>query len=905
MRIKHLLFTGVILTINLFSQGVDSILVGTYLNSSDNPNLTRYNFSVVKPLGFNTIIQRAIVPINGIQSSNFDSLKQFPNLIGGNDSVPVNAVYPENIDWVYYFSNALYSKWLPGVNTIPELLPTIGLKKQFGSYFNSTATTGIDTTNIGKVFIDGPNYSQYQKYVYTNKYNPNEPITYKVDFRLKKGQVIGSGSNICSLQVVKTTPTDTVILKGALLTKEMLADEFTSFIISYNYTTPQNSPLGRGDRMLPPTTIPPLEEVYDSFYDNNTKIQFRIVWLGNAELLLDYIEVYDQEIWQRYFIDQPAERDLFISNYLSQFMELQPNMKYFVTMDEPHSFDNYHPIKTVQHLLDSLNSPVKLLTHFYPGWNNQRKSDNTLKSWKVAAKPARLMYWYFPYWVNHSSDEGLADYGYTLEKAAELDTNFYATVQTWGYKLSDSSYKDYRSPTPAEVSAQTLYALSFGAKGIFYEPFYTYLSWVVIADSGQNAFVEAIVDHSLQPRDIYYKVKSLNERIRGNLGKQLVRMKHTGYLRISNNGYGSNTPANESLELIPASANYNFHAGMFSDQSYPECKHFLLLNLKIDSAQNARTLIKKPDNIRNLRYLSIDPPGLLDTTLIANDTITINLNAGEGALLALKPALLWGGSLRTSDTVKVSCELSDNLAVSGGSKLVIKSEVNYSVKDTIEFKDSSMLICNGYIILDSNGAVVQNNWSNALIRSKNGGHPLLIWSRNTTMSGLSNYRVYRKNGNSNWQLLGSTVNCQYLDTAITILVPGQQSGTEEYYKVVPVNQRGVEGSSTNEIMYEIVGDLIEKKGNVAGKVYQFRLDQNYPNPFNPVTKINFELPSEGRVLVELFDIMGKRVEEILNAEMSSGPHSIVLNGTKLSTGVYFVKLKFGKYTAIKKMILLK
>ncbi len=106
-------------------------------------------------------------------------------------------------------------------------------------------------------------------------------------------------------------------------------------------------------------------------------------------------------------------------------------------------------------------------------------------------------------------------------------------------------------------------------------------------------------------------------------------------------------------------------------------------------------------------------------------------------------------------------------------------------------------------------------------------------------------------------------------------------------------------------MYEIVGDLIEKKGNVAGKVYQFRLDQNYPNPFNPVTKINFELPSEGRVLVELFDIMGKRVEEILNAEMSSGPHSIVLNGTKLSTGVYFVKLKFGKYTAIKKMILLK
>ncbi|MBK6678929.1 MAG: hypothetical protein IPG53_02395 [Ignavibacteriales bacterium] len=103
-----------ILTINLFSQGVDSILVGTYLNSSDNPNLTRYNFSSRQALGFNyNNTEGAIVPTNGIQSSNFDSLKQFPNLIGGNDSVPVNAVYQENIDWVYYFSNALYSKWLP------------------------------------------------------------------------------------------------------------------------------------------------------------------------------------------------------------------------------------------------------------------------------------------------------------------------------------------------------------------------------------------------------------------------------------------------------------------------------------------------------------------------------------------------------------------------------------------------------------------------------------------------------------------------------------------------------------------------------------------------------------------------------------------------------------------------
>ena len=50
----------------------------------------------------------------------------------------------------------------------------------------------------------------------------------------------------------------------------------------------------------------------------------------------------------------------------------------------------------------------------------------------------------------------------------------------------------------------------------------------------------------------------------------------------------------------------------------------------------------------------------------------------------------------------------------------------------------------------------------------------------------------------------------------------------------------------------------------------FNLAQNYPNPFNPSTKINYQLPVDSRVTLELFDITGKRVAELVNEEQSTG-----------------------------------
>jgi hypothetical protein len=87
--------------------------------------------------------------------------------------------------------------------------------------------------------------------------------------------------------------------------------------------------------------------------------------------------------------------------------------------------------------------------------------------------------------------------------------------------------------------------------------------------------------------------------------------------------------------------------------------------------------------------------------------------------------------------------------------------------------------------------------------------------------------------------------------------------------------------------------------------YNFNLSQNYPNPFNPSTKISFSIPFKSTVQLEIFDITGRKVTTLLNNELSAGRHSIDFNAADLTSGIYFYKLKAGKFTAARKMYLVK
>jgi len=132
---------------------------------------------------------------------------------------------------------------------------------------------------------------------------------------------------------------------------------------------------------------------------------------------------------------------------------------------------------------------------------------------------------------------------------------------------------------------------------------------------------------------------------------------------------------------------------------------------------------------------------------------------------------------------------------------------------------------------------------------------------------------------------------------------------------------------TFKLLRQSTGKIITLEGNIPGwsengifilgELYEkqpipelFVLNKAYPNPFNPTTTIGFGLPDQSEIVVEIYNLYGKRVETLVDKSMPAGYSSAVWNADKFSSGLYFVKLsahslKGIKYTNIQKLMLVK
>lgn len=85
----------------------------------------------------------------------------------------------------------------------------------------------------------------------------------------------------------------------------------------------------------------------------------------------------------------------------------------------------------------------------------------------------------------------------------------------------------------------------------------------------------------------------------------------------------------------------------------------------------------------------------------------------------------------------------------------------------------------------------------------------------------------------------------------------------------------------------------------------FEVFQNYPNPFNPATSIHFQIPQAGKVVLKVFDILGKEIAILKNQEMEAGGHVAEWNAQSVSSGMYFYRLEYGGKVVVKKMLFMK
>jgi len=85
----------------------------------------------------------------------------------------------------------------------------------------------------------------------------------------------------------------------------------------------------------------------------------------------------------------------------------------------------------------------------------------------------------------------------------------------------------------------------------------------------------------------------------------------------------------------------------------------------------------------------------------------------------------------------------------------------------------------------------------------------------------------------------------------------------------------------------------------------FALKQNYPNPFNPVTVIRYQLPEAGNVRLEVFDIMGRRVETLVEEQKQPGYYEVTFDASDLSSGTYIYRIETGDFSDTMKMLFVK
>jgi hypothetical protein len=163
----------------------------------------------------------------------------------------------------------------------------------------------------------------------------------------------------------------------------------------------------------------------------------------------------------------------------------------------------------------------------------------------------------------------------------------------------------------------------------------------------------------------------------------------------------------------------------------------------------------------------------------------------------------------------------------------------------------------------------------------------------------------------------------FVDEEVEPIITGRTSdGTSDHYFKFGDRGDGTVGGLLDWMILDISGAYAPGEGvPIPSELYvdppvgiasdsdallkEFKLDQNYPNPFNPTTVIRYEVPRTSKVVIKLYNILGKEVMTLVNEEIPAGRYSLTLDATHLASGIYFYNMQADNFIQTRKMILLK
>jgi N-acetylneuraminic acid mutarotase len=179
--------------------------------------------------------------------------------------------------------------------------------------------------------------------------------------------------------------------------------------------------------------------------------------------------------------------------------------------------------------------------------------------------------------------------------------------------------------------------------------------------------------------------------------------------------------------------------------------------------------------------------------------------------------------------------------------------------------------------------------------------------------GIVNNLIYCMGGNDGGGAAAdySTIIVYNITTNTWTTDPSQLSGKRHF--MASVEYKGglytIGGFDETGNGVTIIGEIVPQGTSGISQISEipngYSLSQNYPNPFNPSTSIQFSIPSQTFVKLEVFNSLGEKVSTLVAEELNVGNYQYEWNAENLASGIYYYKLSTIDFVQTKKLALLK
>ncbi len=327
-------------------------------------------------------------------------------------------------------------------------------------------------------------------------------------------------------------------------------------------------------------------------------------------------------------------------------------------------------------------------------------------------------------------------------------------------------------------------------------------------------------------------------------------------------------------------------------------------SLALKALLNGQTYVWKVSAI-NIAGASAFSVPFIFTTIVAAPVAPVLQTPANGAVdQPLSLSLTWGAvtgastyriQVATSPTfIGTSIVVNDSLVATNSKSVTLKNGTKYFWRVSASNLGGTSAYSTAFnftTIAAAPGApTLISPANNAVIDSLK---TTLTWSAVTTATS---YRVQ----------VGSDPNftTPIKDTVVTtesLAISFLQDNDQYFWRVYAINA----GGQTVSIIFSFSVEITGIKEDLSGIPSNFNLYQNFPNPFNPSTIIRYDIAKEGMVSIKIYNIIGKEISTLVNANKQAGKYYVTFDASHLPSGLYICTIKTKDFSSVRKLMLLK